>query len=172
MADSKERLFSDFTAPSRQEWRDKIEADLKGADYQKKMVWRTNEGFSMEPFYLKEDVEKLPTVNALPGQFPYVRGNKAASNEWHIRQDIACGDASEANRKALDILNRGVDSLGFTIPADKVSKQYIAQLLDGIYVECVELNFRTCQCHCVELAEILVAYFQEKGWTVHPVVNL
>ncbi|MBP3688504.1 MAG: methylmalonyl-CoA mutase small subunit [Bacteroidaceae bacterium] len=163
MADSKERLFSDFTAPSRQEWRDKIEADLKGADYQKKMVWRTNEGFSMEPFYLKEDVEKLPTVNALPGQFPYVRGNKAASNEWHVRQDIACGDASEANRKALDILNRGVDSLGFTIPADKVSKQYIAQLLDGIYVECVELNFRTCQCHCVELAEILVAYFQEKG---------
>ena len=53
MADSKERLFSDFTAPTRQEWRDKIEVDLKGADYQKKMVWRTNEGFSMEPFYRK-----------------------------------------------------------------------------------------------------------------------
>ncbi len=64
MADSKEKLFSDFTAPSRQEWRDKIEVDLKGADYQKKMVWRTNEGFSMEPFYLKEDVDKLPLVNA------------------------------------------------------------------------------------------------------------
>ena len=163
MADSKERLFSDFTAPSRQEWRDKIEADLKGADYQKKMVWRTNEGFSMEPFYLKEDVEKLATVNALPGEFPYVRGNKAATNEWHVRQDISCDSAVEANRKALDILNRGIDSLGFTIPADKVSKQYIDQLLDGIYVESVELNFRTCQCHCVQLAEILVAYFQEKG---------
>ena len=53
MADSKEKLFSDFTAPTRQEWRDKIEVDLKGADYQKKMVWRTNEGFSMEPFYRK-----------------------------------------------------------------------------------------------------------------------
>ena len=75
MADSKEKLFSDFTAPTRQEWRDKIEVDLKGADYQKKMVWRTNEGFSMEPFYLKEDVDKLPLVNALPGEFPYVRGN-------------------------------------------------------------------------------------------------
>ncbi len=163
MADSKEKLFSDFTAPSRQEWRDKIEVDLKGADYQKKMVWRTNEGFSMEPFYLKEDVEKLATVNALPGEFPYVRGNKAASNEWHVRQDIVCADAKEANAKALDILNRGVDSLGFSIPADKVSKEYVAELLDGIYVECVELNFRTCQCHCVELAEILVSYFKEKG---------
>lgn len=70
MADSKEKLFSDFTAPSRQEWRDKIEVDLKGADYQKKMVWRTNEGFSMEPFYLKEDVDKLPLVNALQASSP------------------------------------------------------------------------------------------------------
>ena len=90
MADSKERLFSDFTAPTRQEWRDKIEVDLKGADYQKKMVWRTNEGFSMEPFYRKEDVDQLATVNALPGEFPYVRGNKAADNEWYVRQDIQC----------------------------------------------------------------------------------
>ena len=162
MADSKEKLFSDFTAPSRQEWRDKIEVDLKGADYQKKMVWRTNEGFSMEPFYRKEDVDKLPLVNALPGEFPYVRGNKAADNEWHVRQDIKCEDAKEANKKALDILNRGVDSLGFTIHGEKVSTAYVETLLDGIYAECVELNFVTCQRKAVELAQILVAYFQKK----------
>ena len=103
MADNKEKLFSDFTAPSAQEWREKIEVDLKGADYQKKMVWRTNEGFSMDPFYRKEDVENLATVNALPGQYPYVRGNKAADNSWYVRQDIKCGEcAKEANAKALD----------------------------------------------------------------------
>ena len=163
MADSKEKLFSDFTAPSRQEWRDKIEVDLKGADYQKKMVWRTNEGFSMEPFYRKEDVDQLAVVNALPGEFPYVRGNKAADNEWHVRQDIKCEDAKEANKKALDILNRGVDSLGFTIHGEKVSTAYVETLLDGIYAECVELNFVTCQRKAVELAQILVAYFQKKG---------
>ncbi|MBQ0019992.1 MAG: methylmalonyl-CoA mutase small subunit [Bacteroidales bacterium] len=163
MADSKERLFSDFTAPSRQEWRDKIEVDLKGADYQKKMVWRTNEGFSMEPFYRKEDVEQLAIVNALPGEFPYVRGNKTADNAWYVRQDIKCECPKEANEKALDILNKGVDSLGFVIPAEKVSAEYIATLLDGIYAECVELNFKTCQCKSLELAKILVAYFEEKG---------
>ena len=163
MADSKERLFSDFTAPSRQEWRDKIEVDLKGADYQKKMVWRTNEGFSMEPFYRKEDVENLAIVNALPGEFPYVRGNKTADNAWYVRQDIKCECPKEANEKALDILNKGVDSLGFVIPAEKVSAEYIATLLDGIYAECVELNFKTCQCKSLELAKILVAYFEEKG---------
>ena len=163
MADSKEKLFSDFTAPSRQEWRDKIEVDLKGADYQKKMVWRTNEGFSMEPFYLKEDVDKLPLVNALPGEFPYVRGNKAADNEWYVRQDIKCECPKEANAKALDILDKGVTSLGFCIPSEKVSAEYIETLLEGIYVECVELNFCTCQCKALELAQILVAYFQKKG---------
>ena len=163
MADSKEKLFSDFTAPSRQEWRDKIEVDLKGADYQKKMVWRTNEGFNMEPFYLKEDVDKLPLVNALPGEFPYVRGNKAADNEWYVRQDIKCECPKEANAKALDILDKGVTSLGFCIPSEKVSAEYIETLLEGIYVECVELNFCTCQCKALELAQILVAYFQKKG---------
>lgn len=165
MADSKEKLFSDFTAPSAQEWREKIEVDLKGADYQKKMVWRTNEGFSMEPFYRKEDVENLATVNALPGQYPYVRGNKAADNSWYVRQDIKCGEcAKEANAKALDVLNRGVDSLGFIIPSEYVGKEYVEALLDGILADCVELNFRTCQRCSVELAKILVAYFEAKGY--------
>ncbi len=164
MADSKERLFSDFTAPSRQEWLDKIQADLKGADYGKKMVWRTNEGFPMEPFYRKEDVDKLPLVNALPGEFPYVRGNRAADNEWHVRQDIRCGsDAKEANAKALDVLSRGVDSLGFVIPKELVSAAYIDALLEGIYVECVELNFITCPRKAEELAQTLVAYFRKHG---------
>lgn len=163
MADSKEKLFSDFTAPTRQEWRDKIEVDLKGADYQKKMVWRTNEGFSMEPFYRKEDVENLALVNALPGEFPYVRGNKAADNEWYVRQDIKCDCPKAANEKALDILNKGVDSLGFVIPGEKVSAEYIETLLKDIYVECVELNFKTCQRHSLELAKLLVAYFGKKG---------
>lgn len=165
MADSKEKLFSDFTAPSAQQWREKIEVDLKGADYQKKMVWRTNEGFSMEPFYRKEDVEGLSLVNALPGQYPYVRGNKAADNAWHVRQDIKCGDCPKAaNAKALDVLNRGVDSLGFIIPGEKVEKDYVEALLEGILADCVELNFRTCQRCSVKLANILVDLFNAKGY--------
>ena len=161
--ENKEKLFSDFTTPSRQEWRDKIEVDLKGADYEKKMVWKTNEGFSMQPFYLKEDVEKLATNNALPGEFPYVRGNKKENNLWHVRQNIACECPKEANEKALDILNKGIDSLGFTIPAKKLNAEYISTLLNGIHAECVELNFATCQAHSLELAKLLVAYFEEKG---------
>lgn len=164
MADSKEKLFSDFTAPSRQEWIDKINVDLKGADYQKKMVWRTNEGFNAEPFYRKEDLDGMSQTNALPGQFPYLRGNEKDGNHWYVRQNMKVTDAKESNAKALDLLNRGVTSLGFKIPAKKLSAEFIADLLDGIHAEAVELNFRTCQNHTVELAKLLVAYFTEKGY--------
>ncbi|MBP5339533.1 MAG: methylmalonyl-CoA mutase small subunit [Bacteroidaceae bacterium] len=171
MADSKERLFADFTAPTRQEWRDKIEVDLKGADYEKKMVWRTNEGFSMQPFYLKEDVDILPTVNALPGEFPFVRGNKKADNKWYVRQNIVVNDPKEANAKALDILNKGVNSLGFRLGHTELSAEFIETLLDGICCDCVEVSFRTCQRHVLELADLLVAYFDKKGYDREKIVG-
>lgn len=164
MADSKEKLFSDFVAPTRQEWRDKIEVDLKGADFQKKMIWRTNEGFDVQPFYRREDLQDVPTTKALPGEFPYVRGNKKDNNQWYVRQNIAASSAKEANEKALDVLNKGVNSLGFRIPAKELSAEYIRTLLEGIHAECVELNFSTCQAHTLELARLLAAYFTEKGY--------
>ena len=164
MSNNKEKLFTEFTAPTTQEWLDKIEVDLKGADFQKRLVWRTNEGFNVQPFYRREDLANLKAVDSLPGEFPFVRGNKKDNNLWFVRQDINAEDAKAANAKALDILNKGVDSLGFKISGDAVSAEFIATLLDGILPQYVELNFKTCQRHCVELAEILVAYFKEKGY--------
>ena len=159
----KEKLFSEFQAPTRQEWIDKIIVDLKGADFDKKMVWRTNEGFNVQPFYRKEDLEGLKTIDSLPGEFPFVRGNKKDNNLWYVRQNIEVTDVKEANKKALDILMKGIDSLGFHFPGDMVSKETIEGLLEGIEPQYVELNFRTCQGKCVELAKILVAYFTAKG---------
>ena len=164
MADSKEKLFSDFSAPTRQEWIDKINVDLKGADYQKKMVWRTNEGFSAEPFYRREDMEGMTQTNALPGQFPYLRGNEKDGNRWYVRQNIDAADAQEANSKALDLLNKGITSLGFKVPANALDAAYIETLLNGIPAETTELNFSTCQKHTVELAGLLADYFKGKGF--------
>ncbi len=164
MSQNREKLFSDFKAPTTQEWLDKIQVDLKGADFQKKLVWRTNEGFNVQPFYSREDLLKLKTPDALPGEFPFVRGNKKDNNTWFVRQNISCDDAKEANAKALDILNKGVDSLGFNIPSEKVSADYIDTLLKDICAECVELNFNTCKCKSLELADLLIAYFNKKGY--------
>ena len=161
---NKEKLFTEFQAPTTQEWLDKIQVDLKGADFQKRLVWRTNEGFNVQPFYRREDLKDLKAVDSLPGEFPFVRGNKKDNNLWYVRQDINADDAKAANAKALDILNKGVDSLGFKIKGNSVSAEFIATLLDGIMPQYVELNFQTCQRHCVELATLLVDYFKQKNY--------
>lgn len=156
MENKKERLFSDFAPVSRQEWLDKIMVDLKGADFNKKLVWRTNEGFQVQPFYQRGDVENFPTESALPGKYPFVRGNKTNDNNWLVRQNVKCGEAAETNRKVLDLLERGVDSLGLEIAKENVTAPYLEALLEGIVPEAVELNFSTCQCHTVELAKLVV----------------
>ena len=129
---NKEKLFTEFQAPTTQEWLDKIEVDLKGADFQKKLVWRTNEGFNVQPFYRREDLANLKTPDALPGEFPFVRGNKKDSNVWYVRQNIKVDDPKAANAKALDILNKGIDSLGFKIPGKQVSKDNLSATFTGI----------------------------------------
>ena len=164
MADSKEKLFSDFPGVSTEAWMEKITADLKGADFEKKLVWKTNEGFKVKPFYRQEDLEGLKTTEGLPGQYPYLRGTKKNDNTWYVRQEIKVECAKEANAKALDILNKGVDSLGFSLKKKDLCPEYIETLLEGICAECIELNFSTCQGATVELAKLLVEYFTKKGY--------
>ena len=164
MADSREKLFSDFSGVTTQEWLDKIQVDLKGADFEKRLVWKTTEGFKVQPFYRKDDLKDLKTTDGLPGEFPYVRGIKKDDNTWYIRQDIGVDDVSEANNKALDLLNKGVDSLGFYINGADLCKDFVRALLKDIRCDCIELNFSICQKHCVTLAEILVEYFEEMGY--------
>ena len=171
MSNVKEKLFTEFTAPTTQEWLDKIEVDLKGADFQKRLVWRTNEGFSVQPFYRREDLKDLKAVNSLPGEFPFVRGNKKDSNEWYVRQNIEAADPKAANAKALDVLNKGVNSLGFHIPGRLVSMETVKALLEGIYCDIIEVNFSTCQRHSLELAEILKTYWQQKGYDKDKIVG-
>jgi Methylmalonyl-CoA mutase, N-terminal domain/subunit len=164
MADSKEKLFSEFPGVSTDDWMAKITADLKGADFEKKLVWKTNEGFKVKPFYRQEDLKGLKTVEGLPGVFPFLRGNKKDDNTWLIRQDINVVSAKDANLKAKDLLNKGIDSLGFSIKAKEISSTFISELLDGIDAEKIELNFSTCQGHTVALAKELVSFFTSKGF--------
>src|SRR5450759_867118 len=140
----KEKLFDQFPPVSTKEWMDKINTDLKGSDFNKKLVWRTNEGFDVKPFYRSEDIENLMYINTLPDEFPYVRGTKIKDNNWLVRQNIEVTDYSEANRKALTILMKGVDSLGFIITdPESVNESNFKTLLKDIHIEAIELNFLT-----------------------------
>lgn len=162
MADNKNQLlFSDFPPVSTQEWMDKITTDLKGADFEKKLMWKTNEGFSVRPFYRNEDLEPLGYLSTLPGEFPYVRGNSAKSNQWKVRQEIVVTDIQSANKKALDVLNKGVDALGFHFNSEElITESNMVALLNGIIVEAIELNFSTAHGN-KKLVEALVAALKQ-----------
>jgi methylmalonyl-CoA mutase len=136
------KLFDNFPPVSTKEWIDRITADLKGEDFSKKMIWKTAEGFSLMPFYRAEDIENLPFINSLPGQAPFIRGGSASGNHWLIRQNIEVQDYGAANSKALDILMKGVDSVGFIIKnPESVTSQAIENLLEGIHPESIEISF-------------------------------
>lgn len=164
MADNKEKLFSEFPPVTTEQWMEKITADLKGVPFEKKLVWRTNEGFNVQPFYRMEDIKDLKTINSLPGEFPYLRGNKKKDNTWLIRQELKVADPVEANKKALDILNRGIDSLSFHLGKAELSLEYLETLLKDIEAPYIELNFSCCQRHIVQLGKLLVEYFKKKGY--------
>ena len=118
MAENIQKLFTEFPPITTEEWMNKITEDLKGADFQKKLVWKTTEGFDIQPFYRKEDVAE-GVKNEYPGVFPFTRGCKQ-NNDWHIRQEIKEDDAALANQKAKLLLEKGCTSLGFSIKGNLV----------------------------------------------------
>jgi methylmalonyl-CoA mutase len=137
-------LFDDFPSVTKEEWKEKATADLKGADFEKKLVWNTPEGFKVQPFYTPGDLPE-GVSDELPAMFPFRRGNKL-DNAWHIRQDIHVKHIKEANKKALDILMKGITSLGFIIdPKFEPTIDELEKLCENIYADAVELNFISYQ---------------------------
>ena len=80
---NREKLFTEFPPVETAQWEEVITADLKGADYERKLVWRTPEGFSVRPYYRAENLEGIQHLETEAGQFPYVRGTRT-HNRWGV----------------------------------------------------------------------------------------
>ncbi len=158
-----EKLFSQFPPVSTNEWMEKIAADLKGADFIDKMVWKTREGFDVMPFYRREDIENLKYLDSLPGKFPFIRGKRSKNNYWRVRQNIPVTNYSDANKKALEIIGKGVDSIGFFITdTESINQENFDTLLKDISAEKVELNFLS-NGKADEIVRIFVSYLKRTG---------
>ena len=106
-------LFDEFNAVSPAAWKQKIQVDLKGADYNEALLWKTDEGITVKPFYTKEDCKNTP-IN-LP------------KKGFNICQSIFIDDEKIANSLALDALKRGANTIQF-----KASKPFdLKTLLKG-----------------------------------------
>ncbi len=149
------KLFEEFLPVTTEQWEAVIEKDLKGADYNKKLVWRTAEGFQVRPYYRAEDLKDITWKGIMPGDYPYVRGNKKAENAWLVRQDFVVGNIAEANKMALDAIKRGANSIGFKLETDKsYTHEELSALLNGIDQNKVEINLFNNKYH-LPLLEML-----------------
>ncbi len=141
-----EKLFTEFPPVSTEQWEEVINKDLKGADYEKKLVWKTMEGLNVRPYYRAEDLKNIKFLQYKPDEFPYVRGNRA-SNAWKIRQNIEVNDVKEANRLAKDALSKGANAIGFCVHGkEMLSQAEFDTLFDGIVLDAADV-FITGACN-------------------------
>jgi len=156
MDQNTEKLFDTFPPVNTSDWEAQITADLKGADYQKKLIWRTAEGFEVKPYYRAEDTKGIDSIEAMPGDYPFIRGYKITSNDWQIRQDIETDDLSEANKLAIDAVKRGANSLGL-VATDLETEKDLEKLLNGINLSEVPIHFGAAASY-PELIKVLSSY--------------
>lgn len=98
----KEKLFQDFEPVSSKQWKQKIQVDLKGADYNQALVWESPEGIKVKPFYHNDEFVNKVSVNTKVSDFK-------------ILQRIYVFDVEKSNRRAKETLNRGAESIYFSI---------------------------------------------------------
>ena len=121
----KTNLFSDFETVSSKQWKQQIQFELKGADYNETLVWESPEGIKVKPFYHSD--EEITT---------YTSNTKAT--EFTILQNIFVHDIQMSNRKAKDSLSRGAESIRFTIESDKIE---VAKLMESLPLENITYYF-------------------------------
>ena len=135
-------LFDEFDKVSPAAWKQKIQVDLKGADYNDSLVWKSNDGISVKPFYTKEDRHYKEIL--LPDK------------GFKICQSVYVDDVIIANKLALDSLDRGANAIQFTAKSTFDFKTLLAKIdLDKISIyfnlEFLDTDFITLLAnHCEE----------------------
>lgn len=148
-------LFDEFPPVSTTAWEEKIRAGLKEGEYEKKLIWHTPDGYQIKPYYRTEDLEDLDFLEAVPGQFPFIRSSKTENNVWLIRQDLLVNDFITANQDALNIIGKGVNSIGFDLRSlDRPSEADFQVLLNKFPLEQIPVNFIS-QEHFLDMLQYL-----------------
>lgn len=148
-------LLEDFDEVSAKQWKQKIQFDLKGADYNETLVWQSPEGINVKPFYHKDDFKE--DFQPIPGQ----------PESWKIAQKIFIDDEKIANNIALNALERGAEAIIFTAAEEFDSKTVFKDFPFETAIIYFNLTF---------LSEAfygkLVKFFSQKNATVYYNIDL
>ena len=116
-------LQADFPSVTYDDWRKVVEAELKGAPFDKKMFTATYEGIRLRPIYRREDIAGIAEVNSFPGFAPFLRGSNASGyvkRPWDVSQEIAFSSPTEFNHAARNSISRGLSALNMVL--DKATR--------------------------------------------------
>jgi methylmalonyl-CoA mutase len=119
-------LFENFIPISSKQWRQKIQFELDGADYNQTVIWNSPEDIQVKPFYHQDEFTAAAPV-------------KTKATNFTICQNIFVFDVEKSVKRALETLDRGAESLRFTIQNDQID---IQKLLQNLPLEnrCVYFN--------------------------------
>jgi len=120
------KLFEEFDPVSSKAWKQKIQVDLKGADYNDALVWTSPEGIDVKPFYHRDQFEN---------EFDQVPGHP---ENWKVVQSVYVGDTAITNRLIREALEKGAEAI--ELIAD--STFTIREVFDRLPLEGTPLYFR------------------------------
>jgi len=118
-------LFGEFHEVSSKQWKQYIQFDLKGADYNT-LIWSTNEGIDVKPFYHSDEFKDLPETS------------NTKATHWQICQTIFVADVNKSNQNAKAALQLGAESIKFILPSKNIS---VNALLNGINLDATPIHF-------------------------------
>lgn len=118
-------LFDDFNPVSSKQWKQKIQFELDGADYNKTLLWNSPEDIQVKPFYHKDEFVGASNVHT-------------KASEFRICQNIFVHDLAKSNLRAINSVNRGAESIRFTIEDENTD---VAKLLENLPLENIRLYF-------------------------------
>jgi methylmalonyl-CoA mutase len=159
MSNKDEKLFSEFPQVSTAQWEEAINRDLKGADYDRKLRWKTDENFVVNPYYREEDIRDLAYLTAsIVGEYPFIRGGKTIDNNWNIVQNITERNPQKANETAIDSLKKGANAIAFDVSEISDGKS-LSLLLKDIDLSKVSVRFYHAVSY-VSLAKLFVSFLE------------
>jgi len=118
-------LFDDFDPVSSKLWKQKIQFELNGADYNETLIWNSPEDIQVKPFYHKDEFVGVSEIDT-------------KSSEFKICQNIFVHDLVKSNLRALDCINRGAESIRFTIEDENMD---VTKLLENLPLDKVTIYF-------------------------------
>lgn len=118
-------LFNEFDAVSSKQWKQQIQFELKGADYNETLLWNSPEDIKVKPFYHNDEPQNQFAITTHATQF-------------RICQDIFVYDLEKSIAKANDSIARGAESVRFTIGDEKTD---VTRLLENLTSGNVSLHF-------------------------------